>query len=165
MQRFRSNLTASISHAETAHVYALGGFIEDLLGPHKTDVVQQYDPERRQWNVDVQRTHHNRKGFEIVSCSDRIYGLSIERSTMCEVLDSQTETWTPVSSPVNHLEGRYILSSLTNKVFAIGFNPEDQFGYMKYDPLEDRWCDLFRVEKEANGSTRFTECPILRLFP
>ena len=149
-------------------VYALGGFIEDLLGPHKTDVVQQYDPERRQWNVDVQRMHHNRKGFEIVSCSDRIYGLSIEPSPMCEVLDPQTETWTPVSSPVNHLEGRYILSSLTNKVFAIGFNPEDQFGYMKYDPLEDRWCDFkpcsFPSSSQENYQLRFYATTADRLY-
>ncbi|XP_065837938.1 kelch-like protein 20 [Oscarella lobularis] len=120
-------------------VYALGG--SDYCT--KTDVVQRYDPGRRQWEDNVQRMHRKRNGMEIVSCSDRIYGLSIgERSSLCEVLDPEMETWTPVSSPVNRLNGRYIVSSLTNTIVAIGSNPEDESGYMKYYPLEDRWCEF-----------------------
>ena len=57
----------------------------------------------------------------------------------CEVLDSEKKVWIPVSSPENALSGDAILSSLGNKIFAFGYNSQDQLGYTKYDRLEDRW--------------------------
>ena len=86
---------------------------------------------------------YGRYGWEIVLCDNRIYGMSIKRcrEPMCEVLDLETKTWIPVSSPLQSFDYEYLLFSLAKKVFAIGYKGRE-LGYMKYDPLEDRWYEF-----------------------
>ena len=133
-------------------LYALGGdtCIYDYDNGktyETTEIVRRYDAERRQWVKDVAPMSHERYGWEIVLCDNRIYGMSIEHDrTMCEVLDPETKTWIPVSSPPQSFCYRYFVFSLAKKIFAIGRKE----GYMKYDPLEDRW-----YEFKSNGVSEF----------
>ncbi|XP_065837937.1 kelch-like protein 20 [Oscarella lobularis] len=126
-------------------IYSLGGYTSDSHHDDtEIDIVQRYDAKRRQWVDDVQRMHCPRTDHKIVCCDDHIYGMSISKvdEMMCEVFDSEKKTWIPVCSPENALKHRYILASLANKIFAFGFDLNKQFGYMKYDPLENRWCNF-----------------------
>ena len=127
-------------------IYSLGGYTQVDSYENDIDIVQRYDAERQRWVDDVQRMHCPRIDFEIVCCDDRIYGMTISKDfvdeMMCEVFDSEKKAWIPISSPENALKGRYILASLANEILAIGFDLNNQFGYTKYDPLENRWCNF-----------------------
>ena len=131
-------------------LYSLGGdyecdFHQFWETYYPTKVVQRYDDERRQWLDDVEPMSCPRRGNEIVSCDSYIYGMSLEErpeGAMCEVFDQETKRWIAVSSPAKSLTRDYILSALdNNKVFAIGSSLDEQLGYMKYDTVEDRWCE------------------------
>ncbi|XP_065827288.1 kelch-like protein diablo [Oscarella lobularis] len=143
--------------------YVLGGkvsykfnFDEDALT--KTNAVQRYDAERRKW-VMCKGKHMSceRQGFEIVSFDDSIYGMSLEswRGAMCEVFDPEKQAWIPLSSPVDSFDNRYIICSLDERIFAIGFNRRGELGYMKYVPYEDRWCEFKSCPLPANSDIEF----------
>ena len=124
-------------------IYALGGRTE--IGRRYctySDIVQRYDAKQRQWVGDVQAMSCGRIDTEIVCCDNHIYGMSISRRSICEMLDSENKTWIPVSSPENAPVRHYCLSSLADKIFAIADGPDHQLGYAKYDPLENRWCNF-----------------------
>ena len=119
-------------------------------------VVERYDPERRRWIDDVASMSTPRSRDEIVSCANRICGMSLARDEMsCELFNSTTGTWTSVASPggggERRLENGYILSSLAGKIFAIGREMSSgKFGHMTYDPSENRWLD-FRPDNDVKS--------------
>ena len=128
------------------NLYALGGYssceLESVSGTDITETVQRYDAVRRQWVDDVAPMSWPRLKYEIVCCDNRIYGMSIgNRKAMCEVFDPQKETWIPVSLPMGSFGRSFIIFSLAKKVFAMGYS-DNGLGYMKYDALEDRWCEF-----------------------
>ena len=130
-------------------LYALGGyhscqFDNGRITYRTTNVVQRYDRERRRWVDDVEHMSCPRRGHAIVGCDSRIYGMSLGQSQsrlMCEVFDPERQSWIAVSPPKQYFTHGYILSMLDNKVFAIGCKG-DELGYMKYYPVENRWCEL-----------------------
>ena len=151
--------------------YALGGrtinfegddFFEDDDDFESTRlaVVERYDPERRRWIDDVASMSTPRSRNEIVCCANRIYGMSLSDvdEATCEVFDPTTGTWTSVASPGERLRTGYILSSLTDKIFAIGRERSSgKFGHMTYDPSENRWLD-FRPENDVESIVTSSIC-------
>ena len=130
-------------------LYSLGGNsycdTESGTTAGTTEVVHRFDYESRQWVDDVEPMSCPRKGYEIVSSDSRIYGMTIEHSrkkATCEVFDPEKKRWITVSSPKQSFTKPYILSILDNKVYAIGVNIYEGLGYMKYDTVENRWCEF-----------------------
>ncbi|XP_065838033.1 kelch-like protein 20 [Oscarella lobularis] len=125
--------------------YAFGGYTSFNCSSR---IVQRYDAEQRRWVDDVPPMSTSRAVNEIVCCTNRIYGISNSYcKSGCEVFDPEKKAWAPVSvSQSDFQDDSYIVCSVADKIYVIGFTGGCELGYKMYDPREDRWCklELFR---------------------
>ncbi|XP_065839696.1 kelch-like protein 20 [Oscarella lobularis] len=133
-------------------LYAVGGEIIEHtttfynraeMDSYLLSTVERYDSKQNRWVADVKPMSHPRPGNEITSCLGRVYGISpnrLKKNWFVETYDSEENRWFPFSSPS---KPRYcvedvIVAALSDHVYVF-YHDDDEFGYIRYDPIEDRW--------------------------
>ena len=128
-------------------LYAVGGeMIEPTTNrdPCLLSTVERYDSKQNRWVADVKPMSRPRPGNEITSCLGRVYGISpnpLKKDWFVETYDSEENRWFPFSSPPKpkYCVEDVTVAALSDHVYVFYHDDHDKFGYIRYDPIEDRW--------------------------
>ena len=114
------------------------------------ETVERYNSKQHRWVADVEPMSYPGPGNEVTSCCGRIFGISLEwigpswhpkaNNWFAEAYNPAENKWFPISSPSKpsyRLED-VIVAALSDQVYVF-YRKRNNFRYMKYDPIEDRW--------------------------
>ncbi|XP_065840207.1 kelch-like protein 20 [Oscarella lobularis] len=132
-------------------LYAVGGETFDpmrytsgdkpLESVYSLKTVERYDSKQKQWVADVEPMSHPRCGDEVTSCLGRIFGITESNyKWLVEAYSPEKNKWFPISSPSGRVCCRE-LAAFSDQVYVFTWAYDD-FGYIRYDPIEDRWQDF-----------------------
>ena len=127
---------------------------EEHVLPLKT--VERYDSKQHRWEADVEPMSYPRPGNEVTSCRGRIFGISLEwigpswhpeaNNWFAEVYNPEENEWLPISPPSkpSYRLKDVTVAALSDQVYVF-YRERNNFRYMKYDPIEDRWQSFLRL--------------------
>ena len=120
---------------------------------YSLETVERYDSKQKQWVADVEPMSRPRCGNDVTSCLGRIFGITdIGYKWSVEAYNPEKNRWFPISSPSGRASFHFSTSgrapywsqsvaAFSDQVYVFKLE-YDYFGYIRYDPIEDRWQDF-----------------------